>query len=420
MSSTFYKQFNNNLRLVHKPMSGIRSLSIGVWVGAGSAFERPDENGVSHFIEHMLFKGTKKRTAFEIADAVDSLGAQINAFTAKECTCFFTKSVDEHAENCFEILSDLLFNSVFSAKEAKKEKAVVCEEISMVEDTPEDVCHELLASAMFDGHCLGQTILGKPDTVNGFDKKIISDYMKRRYTASNTVIAVAGNLSAETAEDLTRRYFFEPFKNTADSPWPLCLPVHTNKFLSRVKPIEQANIAIGFPAVPFNSTRTYAVMLFNNIFGASMSARLFQKVREELGLAYSIYSYVSVYKHCGLFSIFCGTNPQSAEKAAAAIRGEIDKLLKDGITAEEFARGKAQLKGGFILGHESTSAVMNVLGKTLLTNGEVFDTDDRVARIDAVTPDDVRAVYREIFDYKQTCAALVAPEEKDILKIILE
>jgi predicted Zn-dependent peptidase len=418
-SDTFYKQFESGLRLIHKPMTGIRSLSVGIWVGAGSAFEGETENGISHFIEHMLFKGTEKRTAFEIADAIDRLGAQVNAFTAKECTCFYTKSVDEHAENCFEILSDLFFNSQFDDKEAEKEKSVVCEEISMVEDTPEDVCHELLSVAMFDGHCLGQTILGTPETVRGFTKKDIRAYMKRRYTAPNTVIAVAGNLSAAAAEDLTRRYFAGKFTETAAAPWTRCLPAHTNKFLCKSKKIEQANLAVGFPSAPYDSKPTYPSMLFNNIFGGSMSARLFQKVREELGLAYSIYSYVSAYKHCGLFSIFCGANPANAEKAAAAIKGEIVKLLRDGIAPDEFARGKAQLKGGFILGQESTSSIMNVIGKTLLTTGEVFDTDARVARIDAVTPDEVREVYTNIFDFKQACAALVAPKEKDILGILL-
>ena len=419
MNDIVYKKFENGLRLIHKPMASVRSLSIGVWVGAGSAFETEKDNGTAHYIEHMLFKGTKTRSAFEIADAVDRLGAQINAFTAKECTCFYTKSIDEHAEQCFEILSDLLFNATFDPKEAAKEKSVICEEINMVEDTPEDVCHELLSAAMYGGHALGRPILGLAETVKGFTKRGAKDYMKRRYTAKNTVIAIAGNLSADGAIDLTRRYFADKFVNTAEAPWDDTMPAHRNNFLSKVKKIEQANLAVAFPCVPYDSRLTYPVLLLNNVFGSSMSARLFQKIREELGLAYSVYSYVSSYKYCGMFSVFCASAPKNAAAAAAAVRGEIVKLVKGGLTADEFARGKAELKGGFILGQESTSSIMNAMGKTLLTTGEVFDIDDRVARIDGVTPEEVREVTEAVFDFSKASASYVAPDETDILKIIL-
>jgi predicted Zn-dependent peptidase len=415
---SFYKEFENGLRLVLKPMNAVRSLTIGVWVGTGSAFETEAENGISHFIEHMLFKGTAKRSAFEIADAVDRLGAQTNAFTAKECTCFYTKSIDEHAEKCFEILSDIFFNSVFDEKEMEREKSVICEEIGMVEDAPEDVCHELLAEAMFDGHCLGRRILGPAENVRRFSRAGTADYMRRRYTSKNTVIALAGNITEEDAVALTRTYFADKFVNVSPPEGSVCPHVTTPQFRGKVKEIEQANIALGFPSIAFNSPETYPMMLFNNVFGGSMSARLFQKIREELGLAYSIYSYLSSYKGCGVYSVFCGTGPDNAEKAVLAIRREIERVVRDGVTADEFARGKEQLKGGFILGQENTSSVMNVLGKTLVISGEVFDLDEKIERIKAITPDEVRDAYMRSFDFDRMCAACVSSRETDVLNIL--
>lgn len=416
----YFKTYNNGLRLVSAKLPGMRSVSIGVWVGTGSAFETARNNGISHFIEHMLFKGTHSRSAYEIADAVDRIGAQINAFTAKECTCYYTKSVDEHSENCFEILSDLFFNSVFDETETGREKSVICEEIKMVEDAPEDVCHELAAEALFDKHALGRRILGPAKNVKAFTKQDILSHMDAFYTAANVVIAVAGNIENGEAELLTEKYFASKFNKPSMPVNYACAHKSGNKFLSKTKKIEQANMAVVFPSVNFNHADTHALMLFNNVFGASMSCRLFQRVREKMGLAYSVYAYLSAYKNCGMYSIFCGASPENSEKAVSAIRKEIGNVLKDGITKDEFARGKEQMKSNFILGQENSSSIMSVFGKTMLLGNEVFDLDEKVRQINEVTMDDVVRAYTGVFDFSGVCAAYVAPEPKDILKVFLE
>ena len=415
----YFKTYGNGLRLVSGKLPGMRSVSIGVWVGTGSAFEDAKNNGISHFIEHMLFKGTAARGAYEIADAIDRIGGQINAFTAKECTCYYTKSVDEHCEKCFEVLSDIFFNSVFDDTEMTREKAVICEEIKMVEDTPEDLCHELAAEALFDAHALGRRILGPAKNVKAFTKSDITGYMDRFYGAPNVVIAIAGNIEGAEADALTEKYFASKFnKPGANAEYP-CAPHHGNKSLHKIKKIEQANMALAFPAIPFNHPDSYALMLFNFIFGASMSCRLFQEIREKLGLAYSVYGYVSAYKNCGMYSVFCGASPENAGKAILAIRKEIDSLLKNGITKDEFARGKEQMKSSFILGQESSVSIMNVLGKTMLLGNEVFDLDKKISELNKVTIDDVARAYTNVFDFSKACAAYVASDNKDILKIFL-
>ena len=415
----YSKTYGNGLRLVSCRLPGMRSVSVGVWVGAGSAFETAGSNGVSHFIEHMLFKGTGTRSAYEIADSIDRLGAQINAFTAKECTCYYTKSVDEHVGKCFEILSDIFFNSVFDKAEMKREKGVICEEIKMVEDAPEDVCHELAAEALFDKHALGRRILGPAKNVKAFTKQNILDHMDRYYGAGNVVVAVAGNIEGAEADELTEKYFASKFNKACPPVEYACANEPGNKFLSKTKKIEQANTAIVFPSIPFNHPDNYAVTLFNFIFGASMSCRLFQKVREKLGLAYSVYAYVSAYKNCGMYSVFCGTSPENSAKAVLAVRQEIDNVLKNGITKDEFARGKEQMKSNFILGQESSVSIMNVLGKTMLLGNEVFDLDQKVEELNKVTIDDVARAYTDIFDFKKACAAYVSSDKKNILKIFL-
>ncbi len=416
----YFKTYSNGLRLVSCKLAGMRSVSIGVWVGTGSAFETAKNNGISHFIEHMLFKGTKTRSAYEIADSIDRIGAQINAFTAKECTCYYTKSVDEHSEKCFEVLSDLFFNSVFDETEMGREKGVICEEIKMVEDAPEDVCHELAAEALFHKHALGRRILGPAKNVKAFTEADIRGYMGQYYGAKNVVIAIAGNIEDADAEYLTGKYFASQFKGAGGVVEYACSHKSANKFLSKTKKIEQANMSLVFPSINFNHPDTYALLLFNSVFGASMSCRLFQRIREKLGLAYSVYAYQSAYKNCGMYSIFCGAGPENSEKAVSAVRKEIDLVLKEGITKDEFARGKEQMKSNFILGQESSVSIMNILGKTMLLSGEVFDIDKKIGEVNKVKMDDVVRAYENAFDFSSVCAAYVAPEEKDILKVFLE
>ena len=414
--------FPNGLRLIMKKLDFLRSVSVGVWVGAGSAYETQQNNGISHFIEHMLFKGTTNRTAFEIADSIDRIGAQINAFTAKECTCYYTKSIDEHLDKCIEILSDMFFNSNFIDTELQKEKKVVIEEISMVEDSPEDVCHENLAKLFFEGSSLGRPIIGNADNINGFDKTKIQKFIDDHYCPQNVVISVAGNFDFDNLTELVTKYFSNEFDKNQ-----YCLKseaaqkhISVSKAGYKIKQFEQASIAIGFPSPMFNSEDTYSMMLMSNVLGGTMSSRLFQKVREELGLAYSVYTFMSSYKNNGVFSVYCGTNPQNIEKAVETVVAELKKLLKDGITKEEFKRGKEQLKGSFILGQENTTSIMNVYGKMLLISDQIFDLDQKLNEINSISMDDVLNTAQNHIDFNRACISCVSSRTDigDLLQLL--
>lgn len=412
-------KFKSGLRLVTSKIEGMYSFALGVWVGAGSSDETLENNGISHFIEHMLFKGTKKRSSFDITDAVDRLGAQINAFTSKECTCYYMKATEDHTEESFDILSDMLFNSVFDAEEMEREKNVVLEEISMVEDTPEDICIDMLAKAYFGKHALGKTIIGSSQNVSGFTRKDIESYMQKQYDPSNIVISVAGNFDEEKVLKLTEKYFANGFKTPACAHRdraPQCRPLLC--YERKNKEIEQAHIAFAFKNVPFSSAEIEKNLVACNILGGGMSSRLFQSVREKQGLAYSVYSYVSTYKHNGVLVIYAAVNPKNVCKSAATIREEIDKLLNKGITADEFERSKQQLKGAFIMSQEQTSSVMNACGKYMVISDKLYDMNEKITAMDAITPEDVQKALTASFDFDNVCAAYVGPnaDSVDLLK----
>lgn len=413
-------RYDNGLRLILKKIDFVRSVSAGVWVGTGSAYENQTNNGISHFIEHMLFKGTQKRSAFEIADSIDRIGAQINAFTSKECTCFYTKSIDEHLEKCLDVLSDMFFNSAFAEEELNREKKVVIEEISMIEDTPEDVCHELLAAAYFGDNPLSRSIIGTADNVNSFTKDMLKEYMIKHYCPENTVISIAGNIDIDQTIKMVEKYFVANF--SGDYCYKhIPAPKHDtkSKFVSKIKQVEQASVAIAFPSVTFNSPMAQPMMLLSSVLGGGMSSRLFQKVREELGLAYSVYTYPSAYINNGMFTVYIGTNPQNIELAMETIVKELDKVKKEGITKDEFLRGKEQLKGSFILGQENTSSIMTIYGKLLLLANEEFNLDKRLTEINAVTQDDVNRVIEQTFDYSKASISCVSSQEvQDLTKYL--
>ncbi|MCL2176964.1 MAG: insulinase family protein [Firmicutes bacterium] len=411
--------FDNGLRLVVKPINTLRSVTIGIWVGVGSANEADDVNGISHYIEHLMFKGTKTRTAFEIADTIDSLGGQINAFTSKEATCYFVRCIDEHKEKAFDILSDILINSTYEKDAMEKEKGVVLEEIKMVEDTPDEVCFELLASAYFKGHTLAQTILGPAKNIKKFTKKHITDFTKVHYNAKNIVISVVGNVNFEDAKNLTEQYFahyLKPFDNTYNA----AQVEHTTKplFLSREKDIEQAHIAFAFPSTSFTHKLHNAISIFNNVLGAGMSSRLFQKIREELGLAYSIFSSPSAFSKNGMFCVYVGTSPTTAKKAVQAIKSELERFKKESITDLELARGKELIKGALIMSQESTQASMNIYGRYVLFRNELFNIDKRIEEINAVTHDDIKQAVSHCLDFTNASASYVGKKPFDVLDII--
>ena len=369
------KRYENGLRVVVKQMPGLYSVTIGIMVGTGGAMESDPEDGISHFIEHMQFKGTVKRNSFEISDAFDKIGAQVNAFTGKDSTCYYTKCTTDHIDAAFEALSDLFLHATYPEDEMEREKGVVCEEISMNEDTPEDLCMDLLARATYGNDNYGRNILGPASNVQGFTVEDIRRYKEARYCPENIVVSFAGGIDFDTAIALIERYF-------ADLP--------TGKYQKRIlnvnrqanslvkkKPIEQMHFAVSYPSIPLNHELNLATSIMNNVLGGSMSSRLFQEVREKLGLAYSVYSYTSRYAECGSLMIYAGVNPEKADSAYDAVNRVVKEFAEKGITDEEFLRGKEQMKSSTIFGMESTSSQMLLYGKEMLYNDCLYDIDAR-------------------------------------------
>ena len=405
------KTLKSGVRVIIKHMEGLLSVTMGILVGTGAAHETDKEDGISHFIEHMQFKGTKTRTAFEISDAFDALGAQVNAFTGKDMTCYYSKATSDHAKEAFALLADLFLNSTFPEEEMKREKGVVLEEINMCEDTPEDLCLDMLARASFGERNYGRNILGPQSNVSGFTREDIFAYKKARYCPENIVVSFAGNLSAEQAVALVEEYFGD-MQRTAFEKRAVTIDRRSDNLVKQ-KPIEQAHFAIGFPCVERNSPDFSAVQVMNAVLGGGLSSRLFMRVREELGLAYSVYSYASHYEETGMLTVYAGVNPQKAEDAAAAVVDVIKTFIKDGVTEEEFKRGREQMRSGSIFAQENTSSQMLLYGKQLLYANEVYDFEKRMQEISALKRDDILRVSGQI-DFSRAAVASVGNLKKAI------
>ncbi len=411
----YFKKFPNGLRLVINKIEGLYSVSCGIMVKTGSVNENADNNGISHFIEHCLFKGTKKRSAFEISDSIDRIGAQINAYTSKESTCYYTKSTFDHFAEALEVLSDIFFNSVFDPAELEKEKGVVIEEINMCDDSPEDTLFDLLAQSHYGKNGLGQTILGPIDNIKKFTRDDILKYMSDRYTPDNVVISIAGNVDLKMAEDLVSSLFAEKFTNTKRIDAPL-LTEKGEGNLFKYKDIEQAHIGISMPAFSLADERSDALTLANIVFGGGMSSRLFQKIREELGLCYSVYSYSSFYTNCGDIEIYAGVNNNSRDLSYSAILEELKRFREGGITEQEFIRVKEQVKSTFIMGQESTYSQMLLYARNLLYLDKEFDFEERIKEIEGVTFSMVNEVIREFFDERKISVATVGKNNTPLIK----
>ncbi len=406
------RTLQNGLRVIVKRMEGLLSVTMGVLVGTGAAYETDAEDGISHFIEHMQFKGTAVRTAFEISDAFDALGAQVNAFTGKDMTCYYCKSTSEHAKESFALLADLFLNSVFPEEEMKREKGVVIEEINMDEDSPEDLCLDLLARASFGKENYGRNILGTAENVSGFSREDLFAYKKERYCPENIVVSFAGNIGVQEAAELTEAYF-GGMPRTAFRDREKHIVPHADKLFKK-KPIEQAHFAFSFPTVKRNDPAYAAVQVMNAVLGGGMSSRLFKKVREELGLAYSVYSYPSHYAETGILNVYAGVNPKNAQSAADAVLSVIENFKKEGIGEEEFSRGREQLLSGTVFSQENTSSQMLLYGKQMLYQNEVYDFEKRMAEIAALTREDVMQAIERSFDFSRAASATVGNLDKGI------
>lgn len=384
----------NGVRIVLENIPTVRSVAIGVWIGTGSRKEDEKNNGVSHFLEHMFFKGTKTRSAREIAESFDSIGGQVNAFTSKEYTCYYAKVLDTHADMALEVLADMYFNSTFDEEELKKEKNVVCEEIKMYDDTPDDIVHDLLNQAIYDKHPLGYPILGTEETLATFNGDTLREYMFNHYTPENTVISIAGNITESFISEV-EKYFgaYEAGKSEVELVKP---SFHANNF-SRKKETEQAHLCLGFNGLQVGHEKMYTLVSLNNILGGSMSSRLFQDVREQKGLAYSVFSYHSAYQDSGIVTIYGGTGAKQLDELFDTIQNTLAILKKEGITEKELLNSKEQLKGSLMLSLESTNSRMSRNGKNELLLGKHRSLDDIIADIDRVTKEEVDQMANDIF-----------------------
>ena len=400
-----YKQLDNGIRLIVKRMSGLLSVTMGILVGTGACVETDQEDGISHFIEHMMFKGTATRTAFNISDEMDAIGAQVNAFTGKDMTCYYAKSTSDHAAEAFGILADLFLNSTFPAEEIKREKGVIIEEISMNEDTPDDLCLDLLSKAFFGDKNYGRNILGPKKNVRSFKKSDILAYMDERYTADNIVISMAGNISIEEAQGLVEKYF-SSVKRGDGRRREIEVRLQS-KNLVKKKDIEQVHIGIAYPSMKRYEPLADATMIVNAVLGGSMSSRLFQEVREKRGLAYTVYSYLTSYKDTGSLVVYAGVNAENYLDSVGAIYDCIADIKKKNITEYEFKRGKEQLLSSQIFAQESTSSQMLLYGKELVYSGKIYDFEERVRQINAVTFADVLQAVEYNFDDTYRATSLV-------------
>lgn len=384
----------NGLRVLVEQIPTYRSVSFGIWVKIGSRNESTVQNGISHFIEHMLFKGTDRYTAKDIAEVFDGIGGNINAFTTKEYTCYYAKVLDEHLPIAVDVLADMFFHSQFDKEELDKERNVILEEISMYEDTPDDLVHDLLAKASYGDHSLGYTILGTEDNLNALASEDLIQYMKEHYNIQNTVISVAGNVDDRILE-LIEQHFGE-FANRGESS-AYSMPPFIGEAIFQTKQTEQNHICLSLPGCSVLDERIYGMILLNNTIGGGMSSRLFQEIREKRGLAYSVYSYHSSYMDSGLFTLYTGTAPKQTEEVLKVSLDIIGEMIAKGMTESELRKGKEQLKGSLILSLESTSSRMNRMGKNELMLGKHFTVDETLARIEAVEMEQIDSLIKQLF-----------------------
>ncbi len=406
----FCKQYPSGLRLVAKQTDNY-TVSVGVFVNVGSVREDSATNGYSHFIEHLVFKGTKRRTCLQISEEIDDIGANINAYTAKDATCFYTKSAFGDLERCLDILSDLYFNATIPQQELQREKGVVVEEIKMCRDTPDDVSQDLVSQALFFDQPLGLTILGNPKNIEYSDRHSLLKFKKKHYIPSATVVAVCGKFDETLLDKLVLQYFEQHCVGTqplVEEP----TAVYRSRFLHKFKPIEQSHIQLAWGGFALSDERRIANTMLASILGGGLSSRLNQVVREQHGLAYSVYAYPSYYTSCGTFEIYVGLSPQNTAKVCGLLRNEICRLVDDGITEKELQRARMQAVNAVYMNAESNMTLMRLYGRSMLKLNEMYSVDADVDRYNAVTLQQINDVARTVFA-RPHASAYVGPKIAD-------
>lgn len=410
------KKLNCGTTVIMEKSDRVQSAALGIWVKAGASDEWDDVSGVSHFIEHMMFKGTDNRTAKQIAEDVDKIGGVFNAFTGKEATCYYIKTLSSNICKGAEILLDMLTGSRFDQEEMDRERKVICEEIKMVKDTPDDDVYDTISELVASGNPLGRSILGTPESLAGIDRSKLVDYRDQMYARDSIVVAVAGNFDEEAIEAI-----FEDRLTSLRAEKPkkeIQLKPYQQSFNVKVRDIEQTHICLATPGIALDDPRYYTFVLLNSIFGGSMSSRLFQNIREQKGLAYSVCSMNLFSSYWGFFSIYAGVSPEKTEEALDAIHYELDTLREGGVTEEELAMAKEQMKSSYIFGLESVNSRMFSIGKNKLLLDRVYSEEEVLSSFDKVTREDIREAAEMIGDYSSYCGAAVTGKDFDLERIV--
>jgi predicted Zn-dependent peptidase len=405
-------EFTSGLRVVTERMPGVRSVALGIWVLAGSRDEEPAVSGSSHFLEHLLFKGTTSRSALDIAQNFDAVGGDLNAFTAKEYTCFYSRVLDRDLPMAVEHLSDMLQHSLIRKLDLDAERQVILEEINMHEDSPEDVVHDLYTEVLWPEHPLGRPILGTVGTIEAATPQRVRRFYHRHYVPGNFVVVAAGNVRHEDLIVLLRRHVDtgRALREGQRSSWNFraggASPEPSGRSLTKRRKTEQAHICLGTNGLARTDPDRFAFLIVNTALGGGMSSRLFQKIREERGLAYSVYSYHSQYTEAGIFTAYAGTAPARAHEVVGLLRREVDDVGAGGLTVQEFERAKGHVKGSLVLSLEDPGGRMSRLGKSEIAHGEILTVDQTLKRIDAVTIDDARRVAERVLSQPTTLTVL--------------
>ena len=382
---------DNGVRIVYEKLPYVRSAALGIWVAAGSRFESDEDAGASHFIEHMVFKGTQSRSAAELAEETDAIGGQVNAYTSKDCTCFYGKVLDTHLPRLADILSDMFLHSKFDEQDASGERGVIFEEIDMYEDDPADLVNERIYPAVYGSNPLARPVLGYKETLKGMTGEFLRGFMRRHYVGESVVLSLCGSIRDEDVKDLAERFSAVGKGERAKFSPAEFSPT----FTVREKPIEQNHLLLAFPGTSFSDGDRFAFQLLSDILGGGSSSRLFQSVREERGLCYSVYSSGASFAETGILGVYTACGKDTERQALEVIRAEIEKLVQDGVSQKELDRVREQIKANLVMGLESTSSRCARNGKSILRLGRVTDPDEVIAKYDAVTREDILRLARE-------------------------
>ena len=389
---------NNGIRVISEEIPYVRSVSIGVWISVGSRDENEKNNGVTHLIEHMVFKGTKKRTARMIAQSLESVGGYLNAFTSKEHTCYYARVLDEHIEKAVDVLSDLILHPEFDKYELEKEKAIILEEIKNYEDEPDEIIHDEFEKLLFNPHPLGYNILGTRESLENLDRKEIENYKRKHYSSDNIIICAAGNIPHQKLVDLSYKYFGE-LKKTRNGYKRIPPKIRKKAEVHKIeKPIQQAHLCYGTYAFNVCDERRFPLLILNTLLGDGMSSRLYQSIREKKGLAYSVYSFANLLTDIGSFGVYAGIDKCKIDLSLLLIEKELEKIKKVPITESELKRTKAQVKGNMVLGLESMSNRMMRLAKSEIYYRKYQSVDSLIEKINKVSIESIQKVANELFD----------------------